>query len=996
MVIFLFTDIEGSSRLWQAHRQSMAMALERHDDILRTVIAQHGGRVVEHTGDGVYAIFEEGQPLHAVLEAQRRLAREDWGDIGELRVRMGLNGRPMDKLGIDFFRKGQHAYFGPVVNLTARITNIGWGGQILLAPEVLVLCDVPAGAEIIDMGIHRLRSLPTPQHILALQHPDLPWQEFPPLRSEAHQTHNLPQPSTTFLDREHERSTIGLLLAKPECQLVNLVGPGGIGKSQLSIKVARENLTLFKHGVFFVPLAPVSSADFIVPNIADALKLSFSNRGDLKSQLLDYLRDRHLLLILDNFEHVLDGAGIITDIIQAAPHVKVLVTSRAKLNLQTEWVSEVRGMAFPERAPAGVRSTPHPPEKISTYPAVTLFLQTAQRVKPSYKLNPKDEPHIVHICQLLEGSPLGIELAATWIRFLSCQEVASEIESGLDFLSKPVQDLPARHRSLYAVFDYSWQLLTPEEQEVLTQLSVFRGGLSREAAQQVANANLLNLSLLHDKSLLQVGDVPGRYQIHELLRQFAARKLNTNPGNKAYQVQERHAQFFINLLQEQLPALKGPQQTQALETISEDIENIRAAWQWAVENAQEPLVQQGFEAIILVHEINSRFQDIDLLFKKMPLLPATNAQPNRLQGTMLLAKGIAALYLAQPEACYNYLTQSLQHLQYFDVPREWCMALFYLGGLQISLGNYDDALASLEQSLELAYYLNDEFAAIFRLSSLGVTNRLLGNYAKARTIHEESLRISHKINNQWGIAMAHYMLGFVALAQNDYTEAQEQLQTALTLFEEVGDHRGFAFTLSRLGDIAQANAQIDKALQLHKEGLKVFRSIGERRGVTLTYIQLGQITTREGLFDTARTYLLQALKLVEDVKAIPLTLEVLDAVAEFWLANNRPELTLWLWLVEQQHTANDLAPPRQEKSANAADKIIMPRSVNTSRNQSKRSEQIARLAAQLGPETISEVSQQSEDVSLTNAVTRLLAHNLQFTSVPSQSHPPQRGHLAHY
>lgn len=893
MIIFVFTDIEGSTRLWEKHRHKMMTALQQHDAILKATIAEFGGYIVEHTGDGVFAVFEGGQPLEAILAIQSQFAGADWGEIGELRIRIGLDGRRPDKHGIDYFPRG-NGYFGPAVNQAMRIMSVGWGGQILLSAEALALCQLPAGAIAQDLGLHSLKNIVRPQHIFSLTRPGLPYQQFPPLHTEQPQTSNLPTPPTPFINRDQERSTISQLLTRSDCQLITLVGHGGIGKSRLAMQIAYQNMATFAHGVYFVPLAPIPSTDFILPAIADTLQLSFYNREDPKPQLLHYLHGKNLLLVMDNFEHVTDGAALVSEMINQSPMVKILVTSRIKLNLREEWAFEVSGMSVPEELMVD------PGRDLATYPSVQLFLQTAHHIDPTFKLRPEDEPYLRRICQLLHGMPLAIELAASWLKMLTCQEIAQEIESNLDFLVTPMQDVPQRHQSLRAVFDHSWDLLTPQERLGIARLSIFRGGFQREAAGQIGAVGLPMLARLMDKSLIRKGALPGRYEIHELLRQYAAEKLSHFP-NEPTRTGQAHCHYYLQFVNHQTPRLKGAQQKEALVDIRQEIENIRTAWQWAVEQADEQAINLAFEPLIQFQVMNSRFQDIALLFKnsglsQRPLSP-------KLVAIFQLGRGIAHFYLGQYEQGLEQLQAGLQSLRGTDDLLRQCILLYYLGGTYMARGHYAMAQTALQESLPLARSQNDPFLIFLVLLSLGSVNRMMGNYELSEQIHQECLTIGRQLNNSWCLANAYYMLGLVFFAQAEYKESRPLLQESLTLYEEIGDLRSQAFTLNRLGFIASELGNLSQAEQLYHEAIQLASYIADRWGMVLSAMYLAQINLQQGDIVPAGNYLQQGLQLSIELSAAPLTLQLLLPTADFFNKLGDQQKSIQLLTFVQNHPA---------------------------------------------------------------------------------------------
>lgn len=903
MITFVFTDIEGSTKLWEKHRHKMMVALQQHDTILKTTIADFGGYIVEHTGDGVFAVFEGGQPLEAMLAIQTQFAGADWGEVGELRIRIGLDGRRPDKHGVDYFSRG-NGYFGPVVNQAMRIMSVGWGGQILLSAEVLELCPIPAGAIVQDLGLHSLKNIAHPQHIFSLTRPGHPYQQFPPIHTEQSKTSKLPTPATSFINREQERAAISQMLARTDCQLITLVGHGGIGKSRLAMQIAYQNMAAFAHGVYFVPLAPIPTTDFILPAVADTLQLSFYNREDPKPQLLHYLNGKNLLLVMDNFEHVTGGAALVSEIIRQSPMVKILVTSRVKLNLREEWAFEVSGMSVPGEA------TLDPGRDLTTYPAVQLFLQTANHIDPNFRLRPEDEPYLRRVCQLLHGMPLAIELAASWVKMLTCQEIAQEIENNLDFLVTPMQDVPQRHQSLRAVFDHSWDLLNAQERLGIARLSIFRGGFRREAAEQIGAANLPLLAGLMDKSLIRKGTLPGRYEIHELLRQYAAEKLN-RIANEPNRTEQAHCHYYLHFIHQQTPRLKGGQQKEALTDIRQEIENIRTAWQWAVDHADAQAISLAFEPLIQFQVMNSRFQDIALLFKnsglqQRPLSP-------KLSALFHLGQGVAHFYLGQYEQGIDQLQASLQILQDTDSPLERCLTLYYLGGTYIARGHYPMAQNALQQSLPLARSQNDQFLIFLVLLSLGIVNRMMGNYEVAREIHQECLAIGRQLNNSWCLANAYYMLGLDLLAQTNYKEAQPLLQESLTLYEEIGDLRSQAFTLNRLGFIARELGHLVQAEKLYQGAIQLASYIADKSGMLLSAMYLAQINLQQEDIAPAGNYLQQGLKLSVELGAAPLTLQLLLPTADFFNKIGDWQKGLELLAFIQNHSAVDKATLEQAK-----------------------------------------------------------------------------------
>jgi len=418
--------------------------------------------------------------------------------------------------------------------------------------------------------------------------------------------HNLPPQPTAFVGRQAELAEVARFLNNPGAQLLTLVGPGGIGKTRLALQAAARCVepeaqyeAHFADGVFVVPLAPglpgvADAPPSLIAAMADALNFSFQGPVHPQAQLLAYLREKHMLLVLDNFEHLVAEARQLGDILRLAPGIKLLVTSRVRLNLQEEWLLEVTGLDYPASADGQPAEERRP---LEAYSAIALFVQQARRMRPGFALDAASEPAVVRICQLAEGVPLAIELAASWLRVLSGPEILAELEHGLDFLTSSLQNIPARHRSLRAVFEHSWALLSPVEQALFRRLSAFRGGFRREAAAAVVGASLPLLAGLADKSLVR-RNADGRYEVHELLRQYADEHLRADPAEFA-QVHDQHCHYYADLLTTYQPQLRGagPELQAAMAVLNAERENVRAAWNWAVEHRRIVEINQFMDCL---------------------------------------------------------------------------------------------------------------------------------------------------------------------------------------------------------------------------------------------------------------------------------------------------------------------------------------------------------------------------------------------------------------
>src|SRR5690349_19156110 len=552
VVTLLFTDVEGSTRLLQELGDGYGEALHEHRRRLRAAFAEHEGVEVDTQGDAFCVAFARASnAVAAAADGQRALAG------GPIRVRMGLHtGEP---------RLTDEGYVGLDVHKGARIAAVGHGGQVLLSPTTRAFVD----GNVRDLGVHRLKDLSAPERIYQLEIEGLSC-EFPLLKTVEAGIKNLPLPRTSFVGRASELEAIDRLLEDPGCRLLTLVGPGGAGKTRLALEAAARRVDRYPHGVHFVPLASVASPDFLAPALAESIQFSVDGAHSgfsAQEQLLDYLSERSTLLVLDNFEHLVERSGLLNEVIERAANVELLITSRERLNLQSEWAFDVEGLGLVE-------------DDQGSGSAVRLFVERATQVQPNFSLDDAGYSQAARICRLVDGMPLGVELAASWVSALSAAEIADEIEANIDFLATSMRDVPERHRSLRAAIDQSWRLLTDEQRGAFSRLSVFHGSFDRSAAAAVTGADLRLLSELVAKSLLRRPDF-GRFELHELLRQYAAEQLRSSPAEEA-DARERHARHYATMLLEREEALLGSELADARDELRGELENLRAAAEWLI------------------------------------------------------------------------------------------------------------------------------------------------------------------------------------------------------------------------------------------------------------------------------------------------------------------------------------------------------------------------------------------------------------------------------
>ena len=622
-VTLLFTDIEGSTRLLEQLGAGYLEVLGEHRRLLRAAFAQFDGREVGIEGDSFFVAFARASDaVAAAAQAQRALAAHRWPDRVVLRVRMGMHtGEPaMDADG----------YAGLVVHRAARICAAGHGGQVLCSQPTreLLGAELPSGIGLRDLGEHRLKDLTHPQRLVQLVIAGLP-DAFPALRTLGPRPAHLPVPLTRFVGRERELARLHELLEDPARRLVTLVGPGGIGKTRLAVQVAASRQDRSRDGVVFVslvgtaPARPEEAADLVVANLAAALGVSLAVPRDPLELLCDHLAARELLLVLDNLEQLPDAAKVVATLLERAPGVQVLMTSRRRLGLEGECLVEVAGLPYPSSEDGD----------LGNYAAVQLFADHARLIRPARR--PAADQDVGRICRLVAGVPLAIELAARWVRSVTPAVIADRLAGGLDLLATNAPDVERRHQSLRAVIDWSWQLLTDDERRLLARLSVFRGGFDLDAA-EVAGATLPLLAGLVDQSLVAVGE-DGRYDMHELLRQYAAERLGADPAEES-ETRRRHAEHYAALLPAPAESLVG-----GGPSLDVEVENLRAATAWLIGHADPARLDAHLLRVWALYRRNGWFREAQAVLgaalERQEITPLQRARWHRLLGEAHLQVG---------------------------------------------------------------------------------------------------------------------------------------------------------------------------------------------------------------------------------------------------------------------------------------------------------------------------------------------------------------------
>lgn len=872
-VTFLFTDIEGSTKLWEQHPHTMQAVLSRHDRILENAIQKHKGHVVKKRGDGYHAAFTT--PLDAVsaaLVAQTDFSLEQWNpEVGVIKVRMSLH------TAAALERDGD--YYGTQLNRAARLESAAHGGQILVsaATRELVKDELPDGAYLRDLGEHRLKDLDRPEHIYQLVADGL-IEDFPPIRAMDAVRTNLPHLSTSFIGRRGELEEIINILAKSECRLLTFVGPGGVGKTRLSIQVASELVAEYPDGVYFVSLTAVTRREYLIPAILNALNFSVdthSSNLDPKTQLLDLLSSQSMLIVLDNFEQIMDAADLLVEILAAAPRLKFLVTSRERLNLQGEWTFEVTGLSYPRNGKV---------DGIEGYSAVRLFIERASQVNPQFVMGESDRIAVKRVCQLMEGFPLGIELAAAWINVLTPQEILTEIQKNIDFLASNRRDIPDKHRSLRSVFDYSWRMLNDSQRVSFRKLSVFRGGFTREAANVVADLSLIDLSGFVDKSILRRSS-DGRYYLHELLRGYSLEILDSD-SQESRDVHQKHSEYYLAFLEDKLPELKGINLKELRQQIRPEIENLRAAMFWIAINWQPDQACEAMDAYRYFYDVQGFHEGVQVFRDIAEELSLNRRRAGIIDlwrdPVYLCIRVIEAYYLSELgeiDQAERICQSALPGLRELDMLRDQALCYFEMGVIANYRGEYEESKYLLEQSLEISQRLQEQEYTGVTLLWLGWVYYQLGETEKALELFQLSHSIFISLNNDWGGAFALSKLGLIYDELKDYQKAIDYHDQARQIFVKFGDRAGEAYTTSRLSTAAHGMQDYSSAIRYGELSLEYFTEIGHRWGMAVSLCRIGFPNLAIGDYTLASDNFYMALQRAQEYSMIPLALYALIGIA---------------------------------------------------------------------------------------------------------------------
>jgi predicted ATPase/DNA-binding SARP family transcriptional activator len=712
--------------------------------------------------------------------------------------------------------------------------------------------------------------------------------------------HNLPAAQTCFVGRDKELEQIGRLLKDPFCRLITLVGPGGCGKTRLALQAAGKARRSFADGEYFVPLEACHATNYLISAIAKVLQFSidgYASDFDPKTQLLDFLRNRSTLLVMDSFEHLVDGAGLLTEILEAAPKVKLIVTSRQRLDLHGEWVIQLDGLPVHL---AGEHNEPRPSD------AVQLFCMRARQAKADFQLAEADQEPVSRICQMVEGMPLGIELAAAWHPMLTPPEIAAEMEKGLDFLATSKRDVPEKHRSLRAVFDSTWALLDDDQKALFSQLAIFRGGFTRQAAEQVCGASLAQLSALRDKSLLWITGM-GSYNMHSLLRQYALEKMNQAEEEDREALYSRFSIYYIHRLFERGMDFWGTRMIQARDETRSEIENLRAAIDWACQHWEEGETRRALISLMYFyvchgwHEGKDVFRDIARL--RSQALGARGV-PDLANDPVVLASRVhQALFLTelgQIEESEAISRECMKGLIELGMKEELTECLNNLGVNASFRGEYEESCEWLEKAVlvgrecgHLVWYTC--------LLWLGHTYFLLGEYEQGILTLKKSLELFERLGTHWGIGFGLSKMGLALDGMGKHAQALQAHRDALAIFNRINNSAGQGFALSRMCMSAGLLGEYQLAVEYGLEACQFCEKIGHQWVICLTHCRLIFAYLGLGEIQKAKQSVIIALEQSGREQMLPILLYALAGAASIFAALDEEQAACELFSYVRQH-----------------------------------------------------------------------------------------------
>ena len=853
-VTFLYTDIEGSTRLAQEHPEEWETLRARHHAILRDAIGSNNGYVFQVIGDEFLSAFHTAEDaVRAAVKSQVALHAENWGDA-PIRVRMGIHTGKAEVQEDGLY----HGYV--TLSHVQRVMSVGHGGQVLLSSttQELVQDELPEGVELRDMGQRQLKDWTHSEHIFQLVIPDLR-ADFPPLKIPESFPHNLPIQLTSFIGRERELAEVKQLLSST--RLLTLTGPGGTGKTRLSLRLAADILEEFTDGVWLVELAPLTDPTLVTQTVASTLGVREQPGRTILEALMGYMRAKTILLILDNCEHLIEACARLAEtLLHSCPDLHILATSREALSVDGETLYLVPTLTIPDPVDATA-------ETLADYEAVQLFVERAQATLSNFSITHENAPMIAHVCHYLDGIPLALELAAARVKGLSIEQIASRVNDRFRLLTSGSRTALPRHQTLQALIDWSHNLLSESECVLLRRLSVFAGGWTLEAAESVCaddgleSDQILDLLLgLVDKSLVlaETQGAEPRYHMLETIRQYAREKLWA--AGEGEMMRQRHLAYFVDLAERAEPNLRAFDMVMWLDRLEAEHDNMRAALEWALESNAEAVLQLAGALWWFWHIRDHKSEGAEWLERALsieemergdqPLTPSSAM----IQGKALYVAGFLRHVFLETDKGAALSGKSLTLFQQLGPAGKQGMA-YALWNLAVVAAQQSDRLRQktlMEESLALFKEVGDKFGIAQCLIGIGDSVLVIyDDYKRALTLMEEGLALYKEIGDKDGLASALTNLGDLAFWKGDYKQATTRFEASIAMFREVGDKYGLTEGLFSLGEAARLQGRYDKATTVLEESLALARDSGDKFRTAYHLYTLGEVAVAQGDYESA-------------------------------------------------------------------------------------------------------------------------------------------------
>ena len=720
----------------------------------------------------------------------------------------------------------------------------------------------------------------------------------------------IPGQSTIYIGREAEIAELNALLSSETTRLVTILGIGGVGKTRLAIEVFKRQVenSIFTDGLFFIALESITDISQLPEKIADSINLAIKPREDITTQLIQFLTDKAALLIFDNFEHLVEGSQLLSDLLSSSSSLVCLVTSRESLHLQGETLFELNGLAYPESPQSTM-------ERALSYDAVRLFIERVLKINRSFKATEAITLDIIKLCQLLEGNPLALEMASTWVRAMPVNEILKELKTSFQNLNNQLINVPQRQQSIKATFDYSWSLLNPNEQSMLAKLSVFRGGFTREAARQVTDLTITQLMSLMDKSLLRKAS-RNRFDLHPLIHEFCKEKLGTNEDTRG--TYQRHAQIYSEFAEIAEANLRGSEQAAWLDIAAIDHENIIEALKFYEQDHPE----RGLDLFVRLEyywEIRGYYQLAVSWLEKF--LSTDSASNPGLHAKATIVLGRIKFSQGHYDEAKSILQTSLDLSREMNDDKSLALALHVLGTVLIYQGQYDQAKHCLKESLGLKKKLDDRHGLAQTYNHLGLIESFKGNYSLAFSYYEESLTLFKNLGRQREIAATLNNLGLAATYQGRFSEAKKRFEESFVIKQQLGDQRGIALAHLNLGVLAKDQNMYIEARKELQQGLSLFRELGDQHNIATSLDNLGKVACHQTEFQEAVIYFQESLQLKKSLDDQRGLAEVLNDIAILFGMLMRFEICITLHAASAK-SLKDLDVSLDSRSQQESEQII--------------------------------------------------------------------------